>query len=68
MHDANRLLVTLVFVADTLCCQAKHGFNLTAVNQQICDGGASDVKLDQSLVERTGNNLTAILEASNGMF
>ncbi len=68
LADNNRLLVTLVFVADTLCCQANHGFNLTALNQKLYDGGLSEVKLDQAVVERTGGNLGAILETSKGMF
>src|SRR4051812_42567504 len=34
LPDQHRLLVTLVFVADTICCQSKHGFNLTALHQK----------------------------------
>jgi HD-like signal output (HDOD) protein len=68
LADNNRLLVTLVFVADTICCQAKHGFNLTAFHQKLEDAMLSDVKVDPSLVERTRTNLQAILETSKGLF
>jgi putative nucleotidyltransferase with HDIG domain len=68
LSDINRLMVTLVFVADTLCCGAKWGFNLTALNQKVYDGALADVKLDASLVEKTQANLPAILESSKGMF
>lgn len=69
LADNNRLLVTLVFVADTLCCQtASCGFNLTAVNQKLDLGGLSDVKIDMDLVTRTQNNLPQIIEASKGFF
>jgi putative nucleotidyltransferase with HDIG domain len=68
LADNNRLLVTLVFVADTLCCQANNGFNLTALNQKVEDGDLSHVKLDLALVQHTQNNLQPILDAAKGMF
>jgi HD-like signal output (HDOD) protein len=68
LADNNRLLVTLVFVADTLCCQSAKGFNLTALSQKLDDGGLSDMKLEASLLERTKGNLDKILEGSQGFF
>src|SRR5215213_5750346 len=35
LADQNRLLVTLVYAADTICCQSKHGFNLTGLGQKL---------------------------------
>jgi HD-like signal output (HDOD) protein len=68
LADSNRLLVTLVFVADTLCCMGQVGFNLTALNQQLDQGNLNDVKLDPALIERTQNNLPQIIEATRGLF
>ena len=61
LADQSRLLVTIVYAADTLCCQSKHGFNLTALNQKMYDAGLSDVKLDQSMVDRTTANLDELV-------
>lgn len=68
LADNNRLLVTLVFVADTLCCQAATGFNLTALSQKVDDGGLQDVKLDLSLVQRVESKLGEVLETSRTLF
>lgn len=68
LDDENRLLVTLVFVADTLCCQANCGFNLTALNQKLDDGRLHEVDIDSPLIERTKNNLATILQAAQGFF
>ncbi len=64
LADNNRLLVTLVFAADTICCQSNCGFNLTAQNQNLDDGGLGELKIERSLVERTGANLPALMEAA----
>jgi HD-like signal output (HDOD) protein len=68
LADNNRMLVTLVFVADTLCCQGQCGFNLTALNQKLDHGGLSDLKLDLSLIERTRENLPTVIETAKGLF
>src|SRR5436305_10465635 len=56
LADDNRLLVTLVHVADTICCQRNHGFNLTALHQKIEDAGLAQIGLDLATVESVGNN------------
>src|SRR3712207_633246 len=35
LSDQSRLLVTLVYAADTICCASPHGFNLTALHQKL---------------------------------
>jgi HD-like signal output (HDOD) protein len=67
LSDNNRLLVTLVFVADTLCCQANRGFNLTALRQKLDDADLHAVGIDMGLVERTRNNLPALLDGAAAM-
>jgi HD-like signal output (HDOD) protein len=64
LSDGNRLLVTLVYVADTLCCQANRGFNLTALRQRLDDAELSGVKLDMLLIEYTRKELPNLLEGA----
>jgi HD-like signal output (HDOD) protein len=68
LSDINRTLVTLVFVADTICCQANCGFNLTALQQKLEDGQIDHIKIDSLLIERTKTQLPQILEAARGVF
>src|SRR3954464_8405910 len=46
LADRNRMLVALVYAADTICCASPHGFNLTALHQRLDDAGLADLKLD----------------------
>ena len=46
--DVHRPLVTLVYIADTLCCQHLQGFTLTAKSQQIDPSMLSFTGLDQA--------------------
>jgi HD-like signal output (HDOD) protein len=67
LADQHRLLVTLVFVADTICCQSKHGFNLTALNQKLDDAGLADVQLDRALVDSTAGRLDEIVNSASAL-
>ena len=67
LADQHRLLVTLVFVADTLFCQSKHGFYLTALHQKLDDAGLADVQLDRSLVDQTAARLDEIVAAASSL-
>ena len=62
--EQNRLLVTLVYAADTICCQSNHGFNLTALHQKLDDAGLHDVKLDRALISHTAANLDKLVEVA----
>ncbi len=64
LSDNNRVLVTLVYVSDTICCQANRGFNLTAFRQRLDDGEVAGVKLDMLLIERTRTNLPSLLDGA----
>ncbi len=68
LADNNRLLVTLVYVADTLCCAADNGFNLTAQHQRIEEAGLLDLHVDPSIVELVRANLPALLQESRELF
>jgi HD-like signal output (HDOD) protein len=68
LADNHRMLVTLVFVADTICCQANCGFNLTALNQRLDEGGLADLKLDLSLIERCRQELPSMMQTAGTLF
>ena len=68
LSDSNRLLVTLVYVADTLCCQGGFGFNLTALNQSLEDGGLDDLDLSRSVINRLRESLPALAEEAKTIF
>lgn len=61
----DRLLVALVYVADTICAQANHGFNLTALHQKLDSVGLADVNIDPVLIERTRTSLPALASAAS---
>ncbi|QOV91763.1 HDOD domain-containing protein [Humisphaera borealis] len=63
----SRLLVSVVYAADTICCQSKHGFNLTAINQKLDSAGLDDVKIDRALIERTAANLDELVEVASSV-
>jgi HD-like signal output (HDOD) protein len=67
LSDNNRLLVTLVFVADTLCCQQSRGFNLTALRQKMEDGGILDVHLDPVLIQQTAARLDELVSSATAV-
>lgn len=64
----NRLLVTLVYLADTLCAQGSKGFNLTALDQKLEEANLADLKIDSSIVQRVGGRLPRLLSDSANMF
>jgi HD-like signal output (HDOD) protein len=65
LGDGNRMLVTLVYVADTICCQSTHGFNLTAMHQRLDELELRDVQLDATLVARTAANLDELVKVAS---
>lgn len=68
LAEANRLLVTLVYVADTLCCAGNHGFNLTALNQKLEDAGLSGIGLELGIVEQVRASLPNLVSNSASIF
>lgn len=63
-----RLLVTLVYAADTICAQQKHGFDLTAVHQRLEEAGLDEVKIEGDAVQRVAGRLGDLVKASAGVF
>lgn len=67
LSEQNRLLVTIVYVADTICCRSQHGFNLTALGQKLEGAELSEVKLDPAMIERTAANLDELVKTASDM-
>lgn len=67
LSDSSRLLVSLVYIADTLCCQAGVGFSLTARHQDL-NVLTSEPRPDASMIERVRNDLPNILADSASVF
>jgi HD-like signal output (HDOD) protein len=61
LSNETRLLVTLVSVADTLCCQMKHGFYLTAQDQSLEKLGYASVGLDEACINKTKENMPELM-------
>jgi HD-like signal output (HDOD) protein len=61
LTDGNRQLVHLVHIADTMCCQAGQGFNLTAVHQSLDEESVRELKLEMVTVDRVRAALPDLL-------
>ena len=68
LADQSRHLVMLVFVADTICCQSKHGFNLTAKDQQLSDERLSEMRIDPLAVAQTKARLDELVAEAAALF
>jgi HD-like signal output (HDOD) protein len=62
--DNDRKLVSLVFIADTICCQGNHGFNLTAARQELPADLLHETGLAPALVEQTRARLPELISAA----
>jgi HD-like signal output (HDOD) protein len=58
----DRLMASLVHTADTICCQANHGFNLTALHQNFDREGLAQINLDDSTMERAKQKLPQLVK------
>ena len=61
LADQTRPLVNLVYVADTLCCQSNHGFNLTAAGQSLGDEILMEMRIDPVMVGITRGRLDGLV-------
>ena len=64
LGDQARVLVGIVYAADTICCQSKHGLNLTALSQRLDTAGLDDIKIEKAMIERTAANLDGLVGAA----
>jgi HD-like signal output (HDOD) protein len=67
LDDPNRMIVNLLYVADTLCCQSTHGFNLTALHQPLEPATLESLEISSEAVAATRENIDALVAATAGM-
>jgi putative nucleotidyltransferase with HDIG domain len=53
LMEQNRVLINVVYVADTICCKSKSGFNLTAHTQQLDPADLNRFGIDPAFVDST---------------
>lgn len=63
----NRLLVTLIYVADTICCSQNHGFSLTALKQKLEDANLGAIGLEPAVVEAVRNNAASLIAGASAI-
>ena len=63
----DRLLVSVVYIADTIVAQKNHGFNLTALHQKLDDAGL-EMPVDPLLIERVKHTLPNLLASAASSF
>jgi len=67
LGDDNRLLVSLVYTADVICCKStKHGFNLTALHQGL-DGGGAGEAIDPAIAAKVAENLDTLVGGATSL-
>jgi HD-like signal output (HDOD) protein len=60
-----KTLVMLVHIADTICCQSRWGFNLTAMHQSLDELELRELQIDPALVQRTASNLDSLMAVAS---
>ncbi|HEY8748392.1 MAG TPA: HDOD domain-containing protein [Tepidisphaeraceae bacterium] len=61
LADQTRFLVSIVYVADTLCCHSKHGFPLTARDQTLDDAQLTAMRIEPIAVQTTKSRLDELV-------
>jgi HD-like signal output (HDOD) protein len=64
LADQTRHLVNVVYIADTICCQTKHGFNLTAAHQKVTDERLAEMRIDPIIVEHTTKRIDDLVNSA----
>jgi len=60
-------LLSIVHVADTLCCHSKHGCNLTARQQSLSDESLAQMRMDPATVAFTSNRLDELVNQATAV-
>jgi len=67
LSDQHRILVALVYVADVICCQSRHGFNLTAFRQTLDPAALTAAGIDMAAVDRTRARLDELVSVASSV-
>ena len=65
--EESRALVSVIYTADTICCQENQGFNLTALRQGLDDAGMGDTRPPDNLIAHIRANLPTLLSAASSL-
>jgi HD-like signal output (HDOD) protein len=68
LADDDRTIVTLVYIADTLCCQSDRGFNLTARNQTIEPEMLASLGTNEATIEQVRNSMSESIASAMSVF
>ena len=64
----DRVLVTVVHVADILCAQSAKGFNLTAMRQEIDASLLAELNLDSASLEQFKTTIPTLISDAASVF
>lgn len=65
LSDDNRLLVSLVYAADTMCSQRGMGFNLSALHQPLDPSTLRQLQLDPLVIDQVSSKLEEQVAAAS---
>ncbi|MGA2439379.1 MAG: HDOD domain-containing protein [Tepidisphaeraceae bacterium] len=68
LAEDDRTMVTLVYVADTLCCQSDRGFNLTARGQTIEPEMLSSLGINEATLEEVRSSMSEDIASAMSVF
>jgi HD-like signal output (HDOD) protein len=63
--EQNRMLVNVVYVADTICCHSNRGFTLTAHKQELDPADLAKYQIDPAFVESTASRLDELMSVAS---
>jgi HD-like signal output (HDOD) protein len=65
--EQNRTLVNVVYVADTICCHSRHGFNLTAHTQELDPADLERFQIEPAFIERSTARLDELMAVAENV-
>jgi putative nucleotidyltransferase with HDIG domain len=67
LADQTRQLVSIVHVADTICCQAKLGMHLTGSREPLTDTRLAELRIDPAAVDHTRSRLGQLVSDASAL-
>ncbi len=65
--DEDRMLVSIIHVADTISCKAGMGFTLTAQSQELTPELLAELKIEPTWVKNTSEKLPLLMQAATSL-
>jgi putative nucleotidyltransferase with HDIG domain len=67
LNEQSRTLVALVHISDIIACKSKHGFNLTAFNENYTSSDFGPLGLDDGAIARTNAKLDELVSVAQSV-